>query len=391
MSPPRPGSNSRLRFLLIATGIIGVALLLRFTVFAPKPIPVRVVSVERGRVEATVTNSKAGTLKSRRRSRLSAETGGRVTEILHREGAKVAAGDVIIRLEQAAHRARLELSESAVEASDAQHHEACLSRDHAKRELRRNQSLAKQNVVSQDSLDRLEFTYQAGEARCRAAAAEQSQARATLRAAQAELDKTEIRAPFDGIIAEVATELGEWVTPSPPLLTSPAVVDIIDPKALYVSAPMDEVDASRVRVGQTVKITIDSHRDQEFNGVVVRVAPYVLDLEAQNRTVAVEVEFAPPEQTNGMLPGTSADVELILDVREQVLHIPSSALLEGNRVLLLSDGTLMDRDVETGLRNWNVTEVRSGLNAGDHVVTSLDRKEVQAGARAVIESDANSP
>ena len=90
----------------------------------------------------------------------------------------------------------------------------------------------------------------------------------------------------------------------------------------------------------------------------------------------------------GLLPGTSADVEVILSARDDVLRVPTQALLEGGRVLVLEHDRLVERALQTGLRNWDMTEVASGLAVGDRVVTSLDRPEVKAGARAkVVESD----
>jgi len=74
-------------------------------------------------------------------------------------------------------------------------------------------------------------------------------------------------------------------------------------------------------------------------------------------------------------------------VRDDVLRIPTSTLIEGQKVLLLVDGLLAERPVETGLRNWDFTEILSGLEAGDRVVTSLDRTEVTAGAEAVEEEE----
>jgi HlyD family secretion protein len=189
------------------------------------------------------------------------------------------------------------------------------------------------------------------------------------------------------VVAEVSTEVGEWVTPSPPLLTSPAVVDVIDPSSLYVSAPMDEVDSGKIRQGQRVKLTVDSRPGDEFMGSVLRVAPYVLDVEAQNRTVEIEAQFDDGELAGSFLPGTSADVEVILEVRTGALRIPTSALLEGNRVLLLEDGMLVERSVELGLRNWEYAELLSGLAEGEQVVVSLDRVEVKAGVTAVARDE----
>jgi HlyD family secretion protein len=169
------------------------------------------------------------------------------------------------------------------------------------------------------------------------------------------------------------------------------VVDLIDPTSLYVSAPMDEVDSAKIQLEQAVKVTVDSHPGQEFPGRVVRLAPYVLDVEAQNRTLEIEVELDDAEFAATLLPGTSADVEVVLDAREGVLRIPTSALLEGNRVLVASDGTLEESAVEVGLKNWNYAEVRGGLEEGQLVVTSLERVEVKAGARVAIENAAPTP
>jgi HlyD family secretion protein len=164
------------------------------------------------------------------------------------------------------------------------------------------------------------------------------------------------------------------------------VIDVIDTSSIYVSAPMDEVDSARLRPELPARVSIDSQPGERFSGRVVRVGAYVLDIEEQNRTVEIEVELEDAELAASLLPGTSADVEVILETREPVLRIPTAALLSGGEVLVLADGRLAGRAVEVGLRNWDVTEVRSGLAEGERVVVSLDRAEVQAGARARAET-----
>ena len=148
---------------------------------------------------------------------------------------------------------------------------------------------------------------------------------------------------------------------------------------------MDEVDSARIHPGQQVKVTIDPFPDQVFSGHVVRVAPYVLDIETQNRTVEVEVELDDAEFASSLLPGTSADVEIILETRDDVLRIPTRTLMEGDSVMLVEDGFLVTRDVSVGLRNWNYVEITGGLSDGEAIVTSLDLADVQPGAMAVAE------
>ena len=378
-----PRRDRTLRWVVAVVLLIALGALLRLTVLAPEPLRVRVEPVARGRVESTVTNSKAGTVKARRRSRIAAETGGRVVAIAHREGAHVEAGEMLVKLGDATQVAQLELARDGVAVALARREDACLRRDRARRELDRNRRLAERNVVSEDRLDALEYAFDSARVTCDGARAELERAEAQVVSAEAELAKTVIRAPFAGVIAELNVEVGEWVTPSPPLLTAPAVVDLIDPTSIYVAAPMDEVDSGAIRVGLPAKLAVDSRPGDEFAGRVSRVAPYVLDLEAQNRTLEIEVEVLDRGVAESLLPGTSADVEVVLEAREDVLRVPTAALLQNERVLVLSNGRLEERAVELGLRNWRHGEVVSGLETGERVVVSLDDIEVEAGARAV--------
>ena len=368
--------------LAVVIVLIGCGFLLRVTLFAPDPIEVRVGNVERGLVESTVTNSKAGTVEARRRSSIAAEIGGRVVEIARREGEMVEAGEALVRLADVSHRAQLELARQGVAVSASRLEDACLLRDRASRELKRTQRLADQNVASEDRLDALQYGFDSARVACEAAQAELAQARAQRASAEAELAKTVIEAPFNGIVAEVNVEVGEWVTPSPPLLTSPPVVDLIDPTSIFVSAPMDEVDSGAIRAGLAVKVTVDSRPGETFAGTVARVAPYVVDEEAQNRTLEIEVSIDDPEIAATFLPGTSADAEVILEAKANVLRVPTSALLKDRSVLVLEDGELVEREVRLGLRNWQFVEVESGLSPGESVVASLDKVEIQAGVPA---------
>ncbi|MDH3405284.1 MAG: efflux RND transporter periplasmic adaptor subunit [Acidobacteriota bacterium] len=370
--------------LAILLAVVALVWVLRLTVFKPDPVPVTVAEVARGRVESTVTNSRAGTVRTRRRAKLSPELGGQVAELPFREGDRVAAGDVVLRLDDRAQQARLALARSEVATARAERERACITADRAGRELERSRVLAADELLSADSLDQLDSAKNAADAACNAARANEARAQAAVRVSQTELDKMTLRAPFAGLVAEVSIEVGEWTTPSPPAIPVPPVVDILDPSSIYVSAPMDEVDSARVRAGQTTRVTVDSHRDRSFSGRVSRVAPYVLDLEEQNRTVEIEVELGDGAPVREFLPGTSADVEVILEVKEDALRIPTSALMEGNRVLMVADGVLAERTLTTGLKNWDFVEVTSGLAAGDRIVTSLDRAEVKAGAEAEV-------
>jgi HlyD family secretion protein len=368
--------------LAILAAVVVVIVLARLTLFAPEAVPVRTVVAETGLVEETVTNSRAGTVKARRRAKLAPEIGGKVLSLPYRRGAQVHTGDLLLRVDDALQKARLALAEDESEASLAQRDQACLAAERADRERERTARLAEQGIVSTDLLDHVESQARAAEAACRAAHAAAERAASAVALARAELDKTVLRAPFDGVVADVFIEEGEWTSPSPPALPIPPVLDLIDTRDIYISAPMDEVDSARITTDQPARVTVDSHPGEEFPAHVVEVAPYVVDQLEQNRTVEIELELDDDVLARTLLPGTSADAEVILSARKDVLRVPTSALQEGGKVLVLEEGRLAERALDLGLRNWDFTEVKGGLEPGTPVVVSLDRPEVVAGARA---------
>ena len=370
------------RWVLVVVALVALVALLRFSVFAPEVIEVRTAAAERGLVEQTVSNTRAGTVKVRLRAELSPQIGGLVVALPHREGAWVEAGELLVGLDSRAQRAELVSARTTVEAVKAQADEACLAAELAEKELIRIQRLHAQGIASEQNLDLLSTDRDRSRAACAAARATVGQAESRVFAAEIQLEFTELRAPFAGTVAELSTEVGEYITPSPPGLPIPPVIDLLDPKSIFVSAPIDEVDAERIAIGQAVRVTVDSRAEQTFTGAVVRVAPYVLDVLEQNRTVEVEVELNNPEAMVGVRPGTSADVELILERTDNALRIPASAVAEGGKVLVLEDGVLSERLIEVGLRNWRFAEVVNGLDEGEKVVVVRNSPDIKAGARA---------
>jgi HlyD family secretion protein len=329
-------------------------------------------------------------VKARRRAKLAPEVGGRVLELPRRRGARVSHGDLLLRVDDALQRAQLRLAEGEAKAALAQRDQACLAAERAERERDRTRSLASQGIVSTDLIDSVDSQARTAAAACRAAGATAERAGSGVALARVQLDKTVLHAPFDGVVADTFIEVGEWTTPSPPAIPVPPVLDLIDSRSIYVSAPMDEVDSGRIKKGQTARVSVDSQPGKHFAARVVEVAPYVLDRLEQNRTVEIELELDDPAVAASLLPGTSADAEVILSARDDVLRVPTSALLEGGKVLVLVGNRLVERSLQIGLHNWDLTEVAAGLSPGERVVVSLDRPEIKAGARARV-ADAARP
>lgn len=351
----------------------------------PEPISVTVVTVERGLVERTVANTRAGTVKACKRAKLSLPVGGQIALLPVQEGEHVEANTVLMSLWNKDLQAKEQQARMATDSARLEQNAVCIRARNLVREADRLSRLSKQRLVSVERVDQARTAAAAAEASCAAAESREQAAKVALTVAQAELEKTFLRAPFAGIVAEVTGEVGEFATPSPPGIATPPAIDLLTDDCHYVVAPIDEVDAGELALKLPVRISFDAYPDQHFPGQLRRIAPYVLDLEKQARTVEVEVDFTPTPDIP-LFAGYSADVEIVLQNRPDTLRIPTEALLEREFVLIYRAGEpLRKQPIRAGISNWRYTEVLEGLSEGDQVVTSLGRDQVKAGAEAVAD------
>ncbi|MDP3695581.1 MAG: efflux RND transporter periplasmic adaptor subunit, partial [Desulfocapsaceae bacterium] len=345
--------------------------------------------VERGAVEKVVANTRSGTLKACRQAHLSPAIGGQLNILAVKKGDKVEQGQLLLELWNKDLLAEKELAASEAKTAQAQAESARVQAENSNREAKRLQHLMQIAAISEETLDKAkslaktqEFTYQAA-----LAAAETSEAKQNVLSAQ--LERTRLVAPFAGIIAEIHGELNEYVTPSPPGIATLPAIELLDTSCFYVTAPIDEVDAAKVKVDARARITMDAFADQRFAARVRRIAPYVLDLEKQARTVEVEVEFTDLKEGQNLLAGYSADVEIILETRSDTLRIPTQALLPGNKLYVYQPktGRLEERTIRPGLSNWDKTEILEGLQPGEQVVLSIDQPGLKDGIQARISAE----
>ena len=367
--------------------VIALLIVIALTVYGiwylgRKPPPqVSLHTVSRGVVEKTVSNTRAGTVDACRRSKLSMPIGGRVDALHVDEGDRVEVGQVLLSLWN---KDRMAMTTQAKAHLLAMRHSAekmCVEAANAEREARRLETLHEKNLASREAMELGRTRAEAGEFGCQAARDEEQVAEANLQMNQVLLDETYLRAPFAGIVAEINGEIGEYVTPSPPGVATPPAVDLIDYSCLYVTAPIDEVDAGQLVAGLPARLSLDAFRGETFRGKLDRVAPYVLDFEKQARTVEIDVLFDDPEIRSRLLVGYSADIDIILETHEDVLRVPTEAVMEDDRVFRFhrDSGALELVPIIVGIRNWNFTEVIEGLEAGDEIVLSLDVPGLAAG------------
>jgi HlyD family secretion protein len=272
------------------------------------------------------------------------------------------------------------------------HHSAekiCVESENAAREARRLETLLERKLASREATELGRTRAQGSSFACQAARDEEQVAKANLDINNVLLEETFLRAPFAGVVAKINGEIGEYVTPSPPGVATPPAVDLIDYSCLYVTAPIDEVDAGELHKGLPARVSLDAFRGEHFPGTLNRIAPYVLDLEKQARTVEIDVVFDDPDVRERLLVGYSADIDIILETHADVLRVPTEAVMENDQVYRYNrdNGTLELVSIDVGLRNWNFTEVTGQLQAGDEIVLSLDVPDLSEGLEVVPRDD----
>ncbi len=381
----------RIALAVVIVAAIGLAL---FWATRPKPLPVALHEVAAGKVEATLANTRAGTVEACQRTKLSTIIGGRIEYLGVKEGDRVEKGQLLLKLWNDDQQANAALARAQITLSAKRGEEACIAAVNAEKEAKRQSELRQKGFVSTSKEEAARTEAAVRRAACDTAQADVAQAEARFKATRVEQGRVALYAPFAGTVAKIVGELGEYSTPSPPGVPTPPAIDLIDDSCLYVKAPMDEVDAPKIAVGQPVRITLDALPGQVLPGKVKRVAPYVSAVEKQARTVDIEVDFDKPAgsaKTPGkLLVGYSADVEIILAGRDNVLRIPTAAIQQGSKVLVYdaASGRLEERKIEAGLANWEYTEIVDGLTAGQRIVTALDKEGIKAGARVTPDDKA---
>jgi HlyD family secretion protein len=146
--------------------------------------------------------------------------------------------------------------------------EACTTAASSAREAERQASLKKKGFVSDAREDQARSDADARAAACETAKADVAQAAARVSVTKVEQGRMVLYAPFDGTVAKIVGELGEYSTPSPPGVPTPPAIDLIDETCLYVKAPMDEVDAPKIKAGLPVRVSLDALPKQPLPGKV---------------------------------------------------------------------------------------------------------------------------
>ncbi len=211
-----PQGRAWLRRGLVLALAVALPVVLVWWLGRPKPVAVTVAVVGLGRVESTVANTRAGSVEACQRTRMSTIAGGRIEEIPVKEGERVRKGQVLMRLWNADQKAQIDLADAQLDTARKHVAETCSMADNAQRDLQRQADLNERGFVSDAALDGARAQAESRRASCASAQSDVAQSQARIRAARVELDRTVLVAPFDGTVAKIVGERGEYSTPSPP-------------------------------------------------------------------------------------------------------------------------------------------------------------------------------
>ena len=345
---------SILKSKLFWTAVIVVAAIFFIALsVGSKPVSVKAIELKPGELRVIVNATTTSTIKSETEVTLSAQRTGRVVKLPIKEGDLVRAGALI---------AQLDLSEESVQTENVLL-QSKATYEEAGKNLKRVEDLFQKGMVAQQDLDASRRAYEVAQSQYKAAAAD----------AVVKKDYSVIRAPFDGVIAKKTAEVGEILMPGKEIVT------IVNPDKIYVLATIDEVDVGRLKIGQPVAITVDAFPGEKFEGSIRRISPIVSGGKLETRTADVWVYFNKKDAR--IKPGMSSDIEILITTLQDVLSVPSQAVIEreGKKQAFVAIGSDLKpgakavaklKPVEIGVTNWSYTEVTKGLSAGEFVITT---------------------
>src|SRR5229473_2990106 len=348
-----------------------------------------------GRRDLVAAVTASGKIQPKKKVDLSADITGRITRIAVREGDHVTKGQFLLQI-------------------DPTVYEANLHRDQAQRALRRTQELRDQspNLVAPEQLEQAQTAFEVAEANLTAAQHQVDQARAAVQEARDNLRKTHLVAPMAGRVTRLAVEEGEVAVPSTFSKDIGLLMTVSDLSVIQAKVRVDETDVVRVRLGDSVEVSIDAFPDTVFIGRVTKVSnSSVRDATSaatgqNDRAVDYEVEITLDKPPTDIRPDLSATARIVTDTRKQALSIPIIALTvrenkagatdarpadtatarkkkETEGVFVVKDGIASFRPVKVGIAGDEYFEVTDGLKVGETIVAGPYQaiRDLKEGAR----------
>jgi len=333
------------------------------------------VAVERGDIETTVLAS--GVLEANSLVSVGAEVSGRIEAVHVALGQDVKRGDLIVEIDSLDQENAVKTAQAVLAGIEAQKRNQQATLANAEAALERNTRLSANSLVSQTDLETAQAAVDSARAQIDQLDAQIAQSQLSVEAAQLNLARTRIVAPSDGTIVALLVDEGQTVNSNS---TIPTIVKIADLDTMVIKAEISEADVVRVEAGQRVYFTILGEPDRKIDATLREVEPAPTSISSDTASTDAAVYynglFDVPNPDHKLRISMTAQVTIVLDEVEDALVL-SSALVsrldrEGKATVAVFNPqteTTEPRQVEVGLNNNVVAEIRSGLNEGDQVVS----------------------
>ncbi len=305
-----------------------------------------------------------GTLISRSRVEIRAETFGRVTKFPKEEGDAVHAGEPVLWVEEENYRLALKQAESAVQVAEVALARARVLAAHSQSELERAQNLIKSGGITDKDLKMAVLTDQDSQSQVKLAQAQLEQSRTAVDIARKKLADTVVHAPVSGEIQKKYVNVGAYVEAPTPVFA------IVDNARLELETPVPASQLAEVRPGERVEFAVSSYPNEKFAGTVIEIAPAV---DAESRAAKVRVEV--PNRAARLRSGMFVQGEILTGVERRAIIIPGTSVYRNDRtagegsVFVIDNGHAAKRSVKLGREFDGSVEVASGLREGDMLVT----------------------
>jgi RND family efflux transporter MFP subunit len=357
-----------------ALAVLGVAawLVLGRASGVPVRIAVAQESSSGSAASAASLLDASGYVVARREATVSSKITGKVLEVLIEEGQRVAANEVLARLDDSNARARLQQASAQIAQAEANLQAARTALDDARPIYRREEQERTQALISAQDFDGAKATYNAAAAAFEVAQRSVAVARASLVVAQRDEDDTVVRAPFAGVVTVKAAQPGEMVSPisAGGGFTRTGIGTVVDMDSLEVEVDVNENFITRVRPGQPVTVRLNAYPDWEIPGEVIAIIPTA---DRSKATVKVRVAFKRRDER--ILPEMGARVSFLQDAAADAARAPArravivpAEAVEVNgaegRVFVLQNGKVEERAVKLGALSPQGQIVLSGIDAG---------------------------
>lgn len=322
----------------------------------------------------------SGNLEMPRKVDLAFGTSGVIKEIMVEEGDRVVKGQTLAKLDAPVLEANVAMAELNLEKTIYPYYSythaadvpgTWLALDEAENNLEEAQRLLDEGRIkeAQSLLEQvgqsLDKAKEKSESRIWSLPLSVKMAELQLDQAEAELDKAVITASFDGVVADIYIKEGQQL--SAMTYTSPAIC-LIDPSEIKLSGVIDEMDVSKVKLGQEATITLDALPDKEVKGRVTFISPAST---AQAGVVFYKTTIILENPDEELKDGMSANAEIVIEEHDGVLLIQNRAIqgsLEKPWVQVVTNGQIEQRQISIGLSDGTYTEILSGLEEGEEVV-----------------------